>query len=217
MQFHWGKPRLWQLRGIPGHPRLAQAQGAAAERAEAQRFGGEILALTGDAIAPAHWDAFWAFYQDNGARKWGQPYLTRAFFDRAARGTAGDVLLILAVRDGRPVAGALNLIGRDCLYGRYWGAIEHHPFLHFELCYHQAIDWAIARGLGGSRQARRASTSWRAAICRSSPIRLHWIGDAGFRRAVAEFLEAETRAVAQENAIMTAMGPFRRDGRDEQD
>jgi hypothetical protein len=180
------------------------------ERAEAQGFGGQILALTGAEIAPEHWAAFWDFYQDTGARKWGQPYLTRAFFDLAAERLADDCLMFLAIRDGRPVAGALNLIGRDCLYGRYWGAIEHHPFLHFELCYHQAIDWAIARGLprveAGAQGEHKLARGYLPVVTRSA----HWIADPAFRRAVADFLTAETRAVAQENEIMTALGPFRR-------
>src|SRR3546814_13760011 len=108
--------------------------------------------LTGDAITEAHWDAFWAFYQDTGARKWGRPYLTRAFFSLLGEAMADKVLLILAERDGRTIAGALNLIGADTLYGRYWGAIEDVPFLHFELCYYQAIAAAIARGMISEEQ-----------------------------------------------------------------
>ncbi|MEM7491453.1 MAG: GNAT family N-acetyltransferase, partial [Pseudomonadota bacterium] len=115
------------------------------ERAQAQAFGGEINAYTGDALEPHHWDAFWRFYQDTGRRKWGSPYLTRAFFDEVQAHMRDDVLLVLAERNGEAVAGALNFIGRDVLYGRYWGCTEHHPCLHFELCYYQAIDHAIAR------------------------------------------------------------------------
>jgi hypothetical protein len=129
------------------------------------------VALTGDAIEPAHWDHFWRFYQDTGARKWGTPYLTRAFFDRAHETLRDDMLLVLAIRNGRPVAGALNFIGRETLYGRYWGCTEDHPCLHFELCYYQAIDWAIGTAWPASRRARRARTSSPAGICRPRRIR----------------------------------------------
>ena len=117
------------------------------ERARAQEFGGEIVALTGDAIRPEHWDAVWTFYQDTGARKWGTPYLTRAFFEEAHAHLRDDILLVLAMRDSRPVAGAMNMIGGSALYGRYWGCIEDHPCLHFELCYYQAMEFAIDHGL----------------------------------------------------------------------
>ncbi|TMV85083.1 N-acetyltransferase, partial [Thioclava sp. BHET1] len=117
------------------------------ERQQAQAFGGTIHALTGDAIQPDHWDAFWQFYQDTGSRKWGTPYLTRAFFDEMQATMRDDILLVLAEREGRWIAGALNFIGRDTLFGRYWGCVEDHPCLHFELCYYQAIDFAIAQGL----------------------------------------------------------------------
>ncbi len=123
------------------------------ERAQAVE-GLEIVHLTGAAITEAHWDAFWAFYQDTGARKWGQPYLTRAFFSLLGERMAERLLLILALRDGVPIAGALNVIGAEALYGRYWGAIEEVPHLHFELCYYQAIDAAIARGLEPGRGGR---------------------------------------------------------------
>ena len=116
------------------------------ERREAQA-GLDIRTLTGDAITPAHWDAFFAFYMDTGARKWGRPYLTRDFFTRLGATMADRIALVMAFRSGEAIAGALNMIGRDALYGRQWGALEEVPFLHFELCYYQAIDFAISRGL----------------------------------------------------------------------
>jgi uncharacterized protein len=180
------------------------------ERAAAQGFGGQIVALTGADLRPAHWAAFWDFYQDTGARKWGQPYLTRAFFDLLQRDMSDNCLLFLAIRDGRPVAGALNFVGRDTLFGRYWGAIEHHPYLHFELCYHQAIDWAIAHGLNrveaGAQGEHKLARGYLPVVTHS----LHWIADDRFAAAVADFLAREGQAVAEENEIMTAMGPFRR-------
>ena len=140
------------------------------ERAQAHGFGGEIHTLTGDDLRPEHWDAFWRFYQDTGARKWGSPYLTRQFFDIAQETMANDMALVLAERDGHAIAGALNFIGRETLFGRYWGCIEHHACLHFELCYYRAIDFAIAHGLAGWKRALRVNTSWHAAIYRRARI-----------------------------------------------
>jgi predicted N-acyltransferase len=187
------------------------------ERAGAGGFGGRILELTGDDLRPAHWDAFWRFYQDTGARKWGQPYLTRAFFDLVQERLRDDVVLMLAEREGRYVAGALNFAGRDVLYGRYWGCTEHHPFLHFELCYYRAIDWAIRHGLdrveAGAQGDHKLARGYLPATCHS----LHLIADAGFRDAVARYLEAERQAVAEEVEVLTAYGPFRRAQVEEQE
>ncbi|MZR12273.1 GNAT family N-acetyltransferase [Maritimibacter sp. DP07] len=180
------------------------------DRRTAQNFGGEILALTGDDLKPEHWDAFWTFYQDTGARKWGSPYLTRAFFDIVQEEMRDDVLLVLAMRDGMPVAGALNFIGRDVLYGRYWGCIEHHPSLHFELCYYQAIDYAIEHGLGRVEAGAQGDHKLARGYMPVTTHSLHWIGDPGFRRAVAEFCEQEARAVDEDIEILTSMGPFKR-------
>lgn len=179
------------------------------ERAAAQAFGGTIRQLTGDAIEPRHWDAFWDFYQDTGSRKWGRPYLTRAAFDELHRTMRDDILLVLAERDGRPVAGALNFIGRDTLFGRYWGAIEDHPFLHFECCYYQAIDHAIARGMARVEAGAQGEHKIARGYLPVATHSLHWIADPGFRRAVAQFLDAERRAVAQEIEVLTDYGPFR--------
>ncbi|MGQ0567044.1 MAG: GNAT family N-acetyltransferase [Gemmobacter sp.] len=180
------------------------------EREQAQGFGGTILALTGDDLRPHHWDAFWRFYQDTGSRKWGSPYLTRAFFDAVQERMRDDVLLVLAERDGRPVAGALNFIGREALYGRYWGCTEHHPFLHFELCYHQAIDWAIANGLqrveAGAQGEHKLARGYLPVATHS----LHWMADPGLARAVGQYLQQERRAVGEEIEVLTAYGPFRR-------
>ena len=180
------------------------------ERATAQGFGGTIRVLTGDDLKPHHWDAFWAFYQDTGSRKWGTPYLTRAFFDRVQDRLRHDTLLVLAERDGRPVAGALNFIGRDCLFGRYWGCIEDHPCLHFELCYYQAIDWAIANGLSrveaGAQGEHKIARGYLPVEIHS----LHWLADPGFARAVSDYLKAERAAVGREIEVLTTYGPFRR-------
>lgn len=187
------------------------------ERQRANAFGGEIRSLTGDEIEPHHWDAFWRFYQDTGSRKWGTPYLTRAFFDIAHEVLRDDILLIMCHREGRDVAGALNMIGREVLFGRYWGCIEHHDCLHFEACYYRAIDYAIAHGLdrveAGAQGEHKLARGYLPSECHS----LHWIGDRGFARAVEQFLDQERRAVEEDIEVLTAYGPFRKEHREEQD
>ncbi len=180
------------------------------ERERAQAFGGRILNLTGDAIRPEHWDAFWRFYQDTGSRKWGRPYLTRAFFDLLHQTMRDDCLLVLAERDGRPIAGALNLIGPDALYGRYWGCTEDHAFLHFELCYHRAIDWAIAHGLDRVEAGAQGEHKLARGYLPVQTHSLHWVADQGFHDAIADYLTRERAAVSDEMAYLTEMGPFRR-------
>ena len=166
--------------------------------------------VTGPEITEAHWDAFWAFYQDTGARKWGRPYLTRAFFSLLGERMADRLLLIFAMFEDRPVAGALNLIGEDALYGRYWGALAEVPHLHFEICYYQAIDAAIARGLSrveaGAQGSHKIARGYRPVPTYSA----HYIADAGFRRAVADFLQAERDAVEHEIASLDEMTPFKK-------
>ncbi|MFN3292649.1 MAG: GNAT family N-acetyltransferase [Gemmobacter sp.] len=209
-QFHWENRGYRCYEDFLGDLASRKRKALRKERATAQGFGGTIRALTGAELRPAHWDAFWQFYQDTGARKWGRPYLTRAFFDEMQATLRDDVLLVLAERNGRPVAGALNLIGRDTLYGRYWGCIEDHPCLHFELCYHQAIDWAIAHGLkrveAGAQGEHKLARGYLPVPVHS----LHHLPDTGFRKAVDRYLQAERAAVDQEIEVMTAWGPFRR-------
>jgi predicted N-acyltransferase len=216
-QYHWHDEGYGTFEGFLAALSSRKRKTIRHERAVAQGFGGTIECLTGDAIEPRHWDAMWAFYQDTGARKWGQPYLTRDFFRRAHETLRGDTLLILAQRNGRYVAGALNLIGRDALYGRYWGALEHHSMMHFELCYYQAIDWALLHGQArveaGAQGEHKIARGYLPVVTHS----LHWIADEGFRAAVAQFVEQERRAVDEEVEVLTAMGPFRQGGRDEQD
>ena len=181
------------------------------ERARATENGIEILHLTGNDIKPEHWEAFWIFYQDTGARKWGTPYLTRAFFDLAQDQFRDDILLIMCRRDGRWIAGAFNLIGRETLFGRYWGCTEDHPCLHFETCYYQAIDYAIQNGLkrveAGAQGGHKLARGYEPITTKS----LHWITDPGFRRAVDEYLEGERDAVNEENRYLATRTPFRKD------
>ena len=160
--------------------------------------GLEIRALRGAEIGPNEWDAFWQFYQDTGARKWGHPYLTRDFFDRLGEAMGDDCLLFLACRGDRPIAGALNLLGANTIYGRYWGAIEEVPFLHFELSYYRAIEWAIDHGLAsvqaGAQGEHKLARGYEPVVTRSA----HFLPDPAFRRAVADFLVREDEMIAAE-------------------
>lgn len=180
------------------------------ERETARASGLTVRALTGDAIEPAHWDAFWQFYQDTGNRKWGTPYLKRGFFDQVQATMRDDVLLVLAFDGARAVAGALNFIGRETLFGRYWGCSEDHPCLHFELCYYQAIDWAIAQGMARVEAGAQGEHKLARGYLPTPVHSLHYISDAGFRDAVARYLIEERRAVDEEIEVLTAYGPFRR-------
>ena len=209
-QYHWEDRGYGDFAGFLAALSSRKRKAIRKERERALAFGGTIRALTGNAIEPRHWDSFWAFYQDTGARKWGTPYLTRAFFDRAHESLRGDVLLVLAERNGRPVAGALNFIGRETLYGRYWGCTEDHPCLHFELCYYQAIDWALAHGLARVEAGAQGEHKLARGYLPTAVHSLHWFRDAGFRDAVARYLEAERAAVDDEIEVLTAYGPFRR-------
>ena len=172
--------------------------------------GLDIVILRGRQIQSAHWAAMWRFYQDTGSRKWGRPYLTRAFFEGLAEALGEAVLLILAMRDGRPVAGALNLVGEGTLYGRYWGCVEELPFLHFELSYYQAIEWAIANRLGsvqaGAQGEHKLARGYEPVLTHSA----HFLPDASFHSAVANFLVAERRAIAAEIDGLAEMLPYRR-------
>ncbi len=179
------------------------------ERRVAQGFGGEIVTLSGEAIGPEHMEAFWAFYQHTGQRKWGRPYLMRAFFDLAREKMAEDMLLVLARREGRWVAGALNFIGADALFGRWWGALERHSCLHFELCYYQAIDYAIAHGLARVEAGAQGEHKIARGYLPVTTHSLHWIADARFRAAVTEYVATEAEAVGEDMEILAQMGPFR--------
>jgi len=208
-QFHWLNEDFASFDAFLATLSSRHRKAIRKERAQAMQ-GLEIVHLSGDAITEQHWDAFWHFYQDTGARKWGHPYLTRAFFSLLGQRMADRLLLILALRDGQPIAGALNVIGAEALYGRYWGALEEVPFLHFELCYYQAIDAAIARGLrraeAGAQGRHKLARGYRPVPTFSA----HFIPNPGFRRAVAEFLARERAAVVHEIAALGEMTPFRR-------
>ena len=179
------------------------------ERREAQA-GLDIRVLTGADITQAHWDAFFAFYMDTGDRKWGRPYLTRDFFARVGVTMADRIALVMAFRDGTPIAGALNFIGRDALYGRQWGALEEVPFLHFELCYYQAIDFAISRGLSRVEAGAQGEHKIARGYLPSPVYSAHWIADPALRDPVARYLDNERPAVETEMEAMRAdLSPYR--------
>lgn len=181
------------------------------ERREAQA-GLDIRILTGADIQPGHWDAFFGFYMDTGSRKWGRPYLTRDFFARIGETMADRIALVMAFRDGRPIAGALNLIGRDALYGRQWGCIEDVPFLHFELCYYRAIDFAIAHGLSRVEAGAQGEHKIARGYLPSPVYSAHFIADPALRGPVADYLERERPAVdAEIKGLTEELSPFRHD------
>lgn len=209
-QYHWQNDGYADYEDFLSRLSSRKRKALRKERERANAFGGRILMLGGGDIRPHHWDAMWAFYQDTGGRKWGRPYLTRAFFEEIDATMRDDCLLVLAERDGRPVAGALNFIGRETLFGRYWGCVEDHPFLHFELCYHRAIDFAIARGLSRVEAGAQGEHKLARGYMPSHTHSLHWIADPGFRRALAGYLQQEAQAVGDDMAETAAFGPYRR-------
>ncbi|WP_294225360.1 GNAT family N-acetyltransferase [uncultured Shimia sp.] len=209
-QFHWLNEGYASFDAFLDALSSRKRKNIRKERAQAQAFGGTITCLTGDDIKPYHWDAMWRFYQDTGARKWGTPYLTRTFLDILHQTMRDDTLLIFAERDGVPVAGAMNMIGSDTLFGRYWGCIEHHPALHFELCYYQAMDWAIAQGLSSVEAGAQGEHKLARGYLPVTTHSLHWIQDPGFRDAIDRYLQEERMAVSQDVEVLTSYGPFKR-------
>lgn len=211
-QYHWLNESYGSFEDFLGTLSARKRKAIRRERRDALAAGITVEHVTGRDLTEAHWDAFFAFYMDTGSRKWGRPYLTRRFFSLLGERLAERVLLVMARRDGRYIAGALNLIGDVALYGRNWGALEHHPFLHFELCYYQAMDFAIARGLkrveAGAQGEHKLARGYRPTVTRSA----HLIRDPGLAAAVADYLARERQAVLAEGKILEDYLPFRRDG-----
>lgn len=208
-QFHWDNDGYGSFDDFLAALSSEKRKNLRKERAKAQD-GVEIRQLTGEAIRPEHWDAFWQFYQDTGARKWGRPYLTREAFTLMGERMADRILLVMAFIGERPIAGALNFIGSEALYGRYWGAVVDKPFLHFELCYYQAIDAAIALGLkrveAGAQGQHKLARGYKPVPTWSA----HYITNPNFRSAVADFLERERQGVAQEQLWLGERTPFKK-------
>ena len=179
------------------------------ERKDALPEGLTIDWVTGRDITEAHWDAFWSFYMDTGSRKWGRPYLTRKFFSLIGETMSERVLLVMAKRQGRYVAGAINFIGDDALYGRNWGCIEEHPFLHFEVCYYQAIDFALSRGLSRVEAGAQGEHKLARGYGPSTTYSAHSIADKRLARAVSDYLKREREYVKQANEDYAEHLPFR--------
>ena len=208
-QFHWINRGYASFDDFLGALASRKRKAIRKERAAAVE-GLEIVRLSGATIEERHWDAFWRFYQDTGQRKWGRPYLSRAFFSLIGARMAERIVLVLALRNGQPIAGALNLIGADTLYGRYWGCIEEVPFLHFELCYYQAIDIAIERGLAWVEAGAQGEHKLARGYEPVATFSAHYIPHEGFRRAVADYLDAERRAIAANIEELGEYTPFRK-------
>ncbi len=208
LQFHFPNPGYADYEAFLATLTSRKRKALRSERRKANQ-GIDILRFTGDQLTSEHWDAFFGFYLDTGARKWGTPYLNRVFFELIGQSMAQHVLLIMARRDGQWVAGALNFIGGDCLYGRYWGCTEHHDSLHFELCYHRAIEAAIAMKLprveAGAQGAHKMARGYLPVLTNS----WHHLPDPGFADAVGRFLEEETFEMKREQAACAALSPYR--------
>ncbi len=208
-QYHWQNQGYETFDDFLGCLSSKKRKNIKRERRDALANDLQILRLTGAEITEAHWDAFYQFYIDTGSRKWGSPYLTRSFFSLISATMAEDILLVMVRRDGRFVAGAINFIGGDCLFGRNWGCIEHHPFLHFEVCYYQAIEFAIERGLSrveaGAQGEHKLARGYRPSHTYSA----HWIVHDGFRDAVGRYLEEERAHVAEEIDYLEQFSPFK--------
>ncbi len=208
-QFHWQNNGYLNFDDFLSELSSRKRKNIKSERRRAAEFGGRIVELTGDDICPHHWDAFWIFYQDTGARKWGTPYLTREFFDRLHATMRDDVLLILCEREGRYIAGALNFIGREALCGRYWGCVEHHSCLHFEVCYYRAINYAIVNGLQRVEAGAQGMHKLARGYLPKPVYSLHWIANQSFRDAVQRYLKDEYDQVQREIRILESAGPFK--------
>ncbi|NDH62053.1 MAG: N-acetyltransferase [Alphaproteobacteria bacterium] len=210
-QFHWHNQGYRSFDDFLAALSSRKRKAIRKEREAVRREGLTMTALSGPDIRPEHWDAFFAFYMDTGGRKWGTPYLTRAFFDILGSTMADKVVLVMAEADGRPVGGALNLKGDDTLYGRYWGCLESHAFLHFEACYYQAIDYAIDHGLQRVEAGAQGDHKIQRGYLPVPTYSAHWIPDPSFRRAVADYLGRERLAVEQEIEGLMQYSPFRKE------
>lgn len=209
IQFHWTNRGFEDFDEFLATLASRKRKAIRKERARAVE-GLRIEHLSGDALRPEHWDAFWLFYQDTGARKWGHPYLTREAFDLFGTRMKDDVVLILAYEGDMPIAGALNFAGPQALYGRYWGTLVDRPFLHFEICYYQAIDAAIAHGLerveAGAQGSHKLARGYEPVTTHSA----HFIPHEGFRQAVADYLRQERAGIGLQQEALREMAPFRK-------
>jgi len=210
-QFHFDNPGYATFEDFLAALASRKRKAIRRERKEALADGIEIHQLTGRDLTEAVWDAFFAFYMETGSRKWGRPYLTRAFFSLIGERMAERILLVMARRRGRWIAGAINFIGADTLYGRNWGAIEHHPFLHFEVCYYQAIEYAIDHGLRRVEAGAQGEHKLARGYLPSATYSAHYIAHPGLRRAIDDYLRRERAYVEAAGEELAAAAPFRKD------
>lgn len=209
-QFHWRNEGYGSFEDFLATLASRHRKAIRRERRDALANGITIHPLAGSDITPDAWDAFFEFYMETGSRKWGRPYLTRAFYTMVGETMASDVLLVMAKRDGQWIAGAINFIGSDTLFGRHWGAVEHHPFLHFEVCYYQAIDFAIRRGLKRVEAGAQGEHKIARGYLPQTTYSAHYIADPSLRRAIRDYLARERTYVQEAVRELTEAGPFRK-------
>lgn len=209
-QFHWLNDGYRDFDDFLSALSSKKRKNIRRERREALASGLEIECLTGVDICEHHWDAFYQFYIDTGNRKWGSPYLTRDFFSLVGQSMPDDILLIMVKREGRYVAGAINFIGSECLFGRNWGCVEHHPFLHFEVCYYQAIQFAIERGLKRVEAGAQGTHKLARGYLATHTYSAHWIVNQSFSEAVQHFLKQERAYIDEEIDYMETHSPFKK-------
>jgi len=208
-QFHWQNQNYSTFNDFLSELASRKRKTMRKERSQALTEGIEIEWISGTDITEEHWDAIYMFYMDTGSRKWGHPYLNREFFSLLGATLADKCLLIMALKDGRYIAGALNMIGGDCLYGRYWGATEHHPCLHFEVCYYQAIDYAIQHGLNRVEAGAQGEHKLTRGYMPTPTYSAHYIAHPSFRRAIASYLENERAYIEKTREALSCYGPYR--------
>ena len=211
-QFHWTNDGYASFEDFLGRLNSRKRKAIRKERRAATEGGITLRTLVGSDITPAHWDAFHRFYLATVDRKWGGAYLTREFFELLPARLGDRIVLVVAERDGRTIAGALNLRGSDTLYGRNWGADGDYPFLHFEACYYRAIDFAIEHGLARVEAGAQGHHKIQRGYLPSETYSAHWIRDRGLRKAIDHFLERERPAMRAEMAELATLSPFRRGG-----
>ena len=209
-QFHWHNQGYGSFEDFLSSLNSRHRKAIRRERRDAAAEGITIHALNGADITEDAWDAFFAFYMETGSRKWGRPYLTRSFFSLIGESMAKHVLLVMARRNGRWIAGAINFIGSDTLFGRNWGAIEHHPFLHFEVCYYQAIEFAIGRGLKTVEAGAQGEHKLARGYLPQTTYSAHYIEDPGLRHAISDYLKRERAYVAEAGRELADAAPFRK-------
>lgn len=209
-QFHWQNNGYTTFDDFLADLASRKRKTMRKERQQALASGLDIAWVSGNDITEAHWDAIYGFYMNTGLRKWGQPYLNRTFFSLLGEAMGDKCLLIMATKHGRHIAGALNMIGGDCLYGRYWGAIEHHPCLHFEICYYQAIDYAIHHGLHRVEAGAQGEHKLARGYMPTPTYSAHYIPHPGFRRAIAAYLEDERAYIMRSREMLAEYGPYRK-------